>query len=47
MREQEQGISREQTHVICGVTVDLCISNVVDVRNYVVSALLPKATFEE
>ncbi|HUK10940.1 MAG TPA: acetamidase/formamidase family protein [Stellaceae bacterium] len=47
MREQEQGISRGQAYVICSVTVDLRISNVVDVRNHVVSAPLPKAIFEE
>jgi formamidase len=31
--------------VICSVAVDLRISNVVDVPNYVVSALLPEAIF--
>jgi formamidase len=43
---QEQGFSREQAYVICSVAVDLRISNVVDVPNYVVSALLPEAIFE-
>jgi len=32
--------------VICSVAVDLRISNVVDVPNYVVSALLPEAIFD-
>ena len=32
-------------YVICSVAVDLRISNVVDVPNYVVSALLPEAIF--
>ena len=37
--------SREQAYVICSVAVDLRISNVVDVPNYVVSALLPEIIF--
>jgi formamidase len=43
---QERGFSREQSYVICSVAVDLRISNVVDVPNYVVSALLPEAIFD-
>ena len=42
---QERGFSREQAYVICSVAVDLRVSNVVDVPNYVVSALLPEAIF--
>ena len=42
---QERGFSREQAYVICSVAVDLRISNVVDVPNYVVSALLPEMIF--
>jgi formamidase len=42
---QERGFSREQAYVICSVAVDLRISNVVDVPNFVVSALLPEAIF--
>ncbi len=42
---QERGWSREQAYVLCSVAVDLRISNVVDVPNYVVSALLPEAIF--
>jgi formamidase len=42
----ERGFSREQAYVICSVAVDLRISNVVDVPNYVVSALLPEDIFE-
>lgn len=42
---QERGFSREQAYVICSVAVDLRISNVVDVPNYVVSALLPQGIF--
>ena len=43
---EERGFSRQQAYVICSVAVDLRISNVVDVPNYVVSALLPEAIFE-
>jgi formamidase len=43
---QERGFSREQAYVICSVAVDLRISNVVDVPNYVVSALLPEVIFD-
>jgi formamidase len=42
---QERGYSREQAYIICSVAVDLRVSNVVDVPNYVVSALLPEAIF--
>ena len=44
---QERGYSREQAYVISSVAVDLRISNVVDVPNYVVSALLPEDIFEQ
>jgi formamidase len=43
---QERGYSREQAYIICSVAVDLRVSNVVDVPNYVVSALLPEAIFD-
>jgi formamidase len=42
---QERGWTREQAYVICSVAVDLRISNVVDVPNYTVSALLPEEIF--
>jgi formamidase len=44
---QERGLSREQAYVLCSVAVDLRISNVVDVPNYVVSALLPEDVFQD
>jgi formamidase len=44
---QERGFTRQQAYVICSVAVDLRVSNVVDVPNYVVSALLPEAIFDE
>jgi formamidase len=43
---QERGWTREQAYVICSVAADLRVSNVVDVPNYVVSALLPEAIFQ-
>lgn len=43
---EERGFSREQAYVICSVAVDLKVSNVVDVPNYVVSAILPEAIFD-
>jgi formamidase len=43
---QERGWTREQAYVICSVAVDLRVSNVVDVPNYVVSALVPEAIFQ-
>ncbi|MEQ8347533.1 MAG: acetamidase/formamidase family protein [Sneathiellaceae bacterium] len=42
---QERGFSRDQAYVICSVACDLHVSNVVDVPNYTVSALLPEAIF--
>jgi formamidase len=42
---EERGWSREQAYVLCSVAADLRISNVVDVPNYVVSALIPEGIF--
>jgi formamidase len=42
---EERGYSREQAYVICSVAVDLRISQVVDVPNLMVSALLPLEIF--
>lgn len=42
---QERGWSREQAYVICSVAVDLRVSNLVDVPNVTVSALLPEDIF--
>jgi formamidase len=41
----ERGWSREQAYVLCSVAVDLRVSNVVDVPNVTVSALLPEDIF--
>jgi formamidase len=43
---QERGFTREQAYVLTSVAADLRVSNVVDVPNYVVSALIPEAIFE-
>jgi formamidase len=43
---QERGWTREQAYIICSVAVDLKVSNVVDVPNVVVSAVLPEAIFQ-
>jgi formamidase len=42
---EERGWTREQAYVLCSVAVDLRVSNVVDVPNVTVSALLPEAIF--
>lgn len=39
---QERGWSKEQAYVICSVAVDLRVSNLVDLPNVTVSALLPE-----
>jgi len=43
----ERGWSREQAYCICSVSVDLKVSEVVDVPNFVVSAFLPLDIFED
>jgi formamidase len=42
---QERGWTREQAYILCSVAVDLRVSNVVDVPNVTVSALLPEDIF--
>jgi len=37
----ERGLTRQQAYAICSVAVDLRVSELVDVPNYIVSALLP------
>ena len=41
----DRGFSREQAYAICSVAVDLRISNIVDLPNVTVSALLPEGIF--
>jgi formamidase len=43
----EVGLTREQAYVLCSVTVDLRISEIVDVPHPVVSALCPLDIFHE
>ena len=43
---EERGWTREQAYVICSVAVDLRVSNVVDMPNVTVSALLPEDIFQ-
>ncbi len=43
----ERGWTRQQAYAICSVAADLRISEVVDVPNFVVSALLPLDIFEK
>lgn len=42
---QERGFSAQQAYIICSVACDLRISNVVDLPNVTVSALIPEAIF--
>jgi formamidase len=42
---EERGFSREQAYVICSVACDLRISNIVDLPNVTVSAMLPETIF--
>jgi formamidase len=42
----EHGYTRQQAYAICSVAVDLKVSEVVDVPNFVVSAFLPLAIFD-
>ena len=41
----ERGYDRQQAYAICSVCVDLRVSQVVDVPNFLVSALLPLDIF--
>jgi acetamidase/formamidase len=41
----ERGLSREQAYCLCGATVDLRISEIVDEPNWIVSAYLPLSIF--
>jgi formamidase len=43
---EERQYTREQAYAICSVAVDLKISEVVDVPNFTVSAVLPLDIFE-
>jgi formamidase len=42
---EQRGFSRQQAYAICSVAVDLRLSEVVDVPNFVVTAFLPLDVF--
>lgn len=42
---EERGFTREQAYIICSVACDLRISNIVDLPNVTVSAILPESIF--
>ncbi|HKA61394.1 MAG TPA: acetamidase/formamidase family protein [Methylomirabilota bacterium] len=42
---RERGLSREEAYIVCSVTVDLKISEIVDAPNWIVSAFLPEGVF--
>ncbi len=42
---EERGFTREQAYIICSVACDLRISNIVDLPNVTVSAILPETIF--
>jgi formamidase len=44
---REKGLTPEQAYVLASVAVDLRIGQVVDVPNYIVSAIVPLTIFEE
>jgi formamidase len=45
--EREHGLTREQAYILASVAVDLRVGQVVDVPNYVVTAVLNEDVFEE
>ncbi len=45
--EEEYRLTREQAYILCSVSVDLKISEVVNAPNWVVSAFLPNALFQK
>jgi formamidase len=45
--EREYGLTREQAYILASVAVDLRVGQVVDVPNYVITAVLNKDVFTE
>ena len=43
----EHGLTREQAYILCSVAVDLRVGQVVDVPNYVVTAVLNMNVFDK
>jgi formamidase len=44
---REKKLTREQAYVLCAVAVDLHISNLVDVPNFAVTAILDLGVFDK
>ena len=44
---KEHGLSREKAYILCSVAVDLRVGQVVDVPNYVVTAVLNLDVFDK
>jgi formamidase len=44
---REYGLSREQAYILASVAVDLRVGQVVDVPNYIITAILNKDVFVE
>ena len=44
---KEQGLTREQAYILCSVAVDLRVGQVVDVPNFIVSAVLNMDVFDK
>jgi acetamidase/formamidase len=42
---KERGLTREEAYVLCSVSADLKITQIVDAPNWTVSALLPEMVF--
>jgi acetamidase/formamidase len=42
---ETRGLSREEAYVLCSVAVDLKISEIVDMPNWIVAAFLPESVF--
>jgi len=42
----EQNLTREQAYILCGAIVDLKISEIVDIPNYIVTAQVPMSIFK-
>jgi formamidase len=45
--QREHGLTREQAYILASVAVDLRVGQVVDVPNYIVTAVLNEDVFEE
>ena len=46
-RSREHGLTAEQAYILASVAVDLRVGQVVDVPNYVITAVLNEGVFDE